>query len=430
MRKGFKYDMVRCVDCRACVAACILENGWNYFPRNVYKSGSFSGNVFIINNLSLACNHCENPACLATCPAEAYYIDLASGAVEINDKKCLGCNYCKWNCPFDAPKTDPVEGLIGKCNLCLDALNEGLIPACTSACPTGALHFDKIPESDENYLPDWFPGKKLKPKIEFIEPKNARPLKIVPDDLFQPITDNRIRDVKSITKEWSLIAFTFLITWSVSLMASSFLSSGLPDKRHFFTILLLSGLASLFHLNKKLRAWRAITNVLKSPLSREIAAWIFYGLISTTAIFTEGPAMIVAASISGLVLLFMIDMVYTTADNRVNFIFNSGQSLLTGLLMISFFAGLKVPFIFIALIKAASCILNIILKQINLTVPGLRFFRLALLIITSICVVTGISYYDIALSFIFMTGELVDRVLYYYDFEPVTIKSVFNKQIS
>jgi anaerobic selenocysteine-containing dehydrogenase len=33
----------------------------------------------------------------------------------------------------------------------------------------------------------------------------------------------------------------------------------------------------------------------------------------------------------------------------------------------------------------------------------------------------------IAVSFIFMTGELIDRILFYHDFEPVTIASVFKR---
>ncbi len=428
MSKGFIYDLSRCVDCKACIAACILENGWNFQPRHIYMSEINAGNALIIRNLSMACNHCENPSCLSGCPSGAYSKDESTGAVLINEKKCIGCNYCRWNCPYLAPKTDPVTGLIGKCNLCLGSIEEGFLPACASGCPTGALNYNVITGIPGYSVPEWVPGKKLDPKIRIKEQNEVKTLKIVPEKYFHAGTEILPDISKSISGVWSLIAFSFLTIWSVSALASSFLSGKLPDPVLFFSLIAASGFFSIFHLRKKFRAWKAVANIVHSPLSREIAAWIGYCVISAAALFSEYPALIITASATGLILLLLIDTVYTNSDKRIRFMLNGGQALMTGLLMISFFAGLKVPFIFIAIIKFASSVSNIFYDYKGLTMPALRFVRLAILMITGICLITGISYNDIALSFIFMTGELADRILYYNDFEPVTINSVYNKQ--
>src|SRR5512133_736522 len=102
MRKGFIVNTSKCVDCKACSAACIIENGWMVKPRNIYTYNSTAEQLFSLINLSLACNHCESAACMDGCPASAYSRDLVTGAVILDEKKCIGCRYCQWNCPYDA----------------------------------------------------------------------------------------------------------------------------------------------------------------------------------------------------------------------------------------------------------------------------------------------------------------------------------------
>jgi len=133
MRRGFIYNQNKCVGCNACRVACVLENGWNVTPRMVYTFNNEINTGIPLVNLSLACNHCEEPVCLEGCPSNAYFRDETTGAIVINDNKCIGCKYCKWNCPFDAPKFDQGKKVIGKCNLCYTGLIEGRMPACTYA---------------------------------------------------------------------------------------------------------------------------------------------------------------------------------------------------------------------------------------------------------------------------------------------------------
>jgi anaerobic dimethyl sulfoxide reductase subunit B (iron-sulfur subunit) len=91
-------------------------------------------------NLSLSCNHCEKPVCAEACPTKAMS-RRADGVVLVDPEKCMGCRYCEWACPYGAPRFDPERGVMTKCTLCEDRLEEGLAPSCVSACPMRALDF-------------------------------------------------------------------------------------------------------------------------------------------------------------------------------------------------------------------------------------------------------------------------------------------------
>ena len=51
MRNGFIFNHTRCVNCNACSAACILENGWTVHPRNIFTYNSEAENVLPVINL-------------------------------------------------------------------------------------------------------------------------------------------------------------------------------------------------------------------------------------------------------------------------------------------------------------------------------------------------------------------------------------------
>ncbi len=77
---GFIFDASLCVSCKACSAACILENGLQPGTRSIYTWNDSAVPLMRVISLSLACNHCVKPACLEGCPAKAYTID-ENGAV-------------------------------------------------------------------------------------------------------------------------------------------------------------------------------------------------------------------------------------------------------------------------------------------------------------------------------------------------------------
>lgn len=87
--------------------------------------------------------HCLDPACAAVCPVGALH-KTAEGPVVYDQTRCIGCRYCMIACPFSIPKYEWDHPLprVRKCIFCFEQrLNEGREPACTAACPTGAIRF-------------------------------------------------------------------------------------------------------------------------------------------------------------------------------------------------------------------------------------------------------------------------------------------------
>ena len=177
---GFVVDLERCVGCEACVVACRLENGWpsgapwrRVLPLNLRRRPA-GPTCF----MSVACHHCERPACLAACPSGAYAV-CPDGTVLHDAARCLGCRYCEMACPFDAPRFDPAAGVVGKCDLCRRRRERGEAPACVTACPTEALTLAPLGERrGDTRTPD-LPGAAVEELRDgapgFADPAACRP---------------------------------------------------------------------------------------------------------------------------------------------------------------------------------------------------------------------------------------------------------------
>jgi Fe-S-cluster-containing dehydrogenase component len=176
---GFLLDLHRCVGCGACVLACRIENGrvedapWRRVLALNLRRHPGGPTYF----LSVACHHCERPACLRGCPSGAYE-ERADGIVVHHEDRCLGCRYCEMACPFGAPRYDAERGVMSKCHLCAPRVDEGREPASVAACPTGALRFRR-PDSDEArpataLVPGFADPAGCGPSIRFAPPAGTR----------------------------------------------------------------------------------------------------------------------------------------------------------------------------------------------------------------------------------------------------------------
>jgi anaerobic dimethyl sulfoxide reductase subunit B (iron-sulfur subunit) len=157
---AFYFDSSACSGCKACVAACKDKHGLEVgrLWRRVYEvvggdwlseDDAWVSNVFAYN-LSVSCNHCQEPICMEVCPTKAIY-KRDDGIVLINEDVCVGCGYCRWACPYNAPKLDPERGVMTKCTFCEDELVLGRDPACVSACPMRVLDYGELDELKEKY---------------------------------------------------------------------------------------------------------------------------------------------------------------------------------------------------------------------------------------------------------------------------------------
>jgi anaerobic dimethyl sulfoxide reductase subunit B len=161
-RLAFYFDASACSGCKTCQMACKDKHdlGPGQLWRRVYevtgggwaKRGSTWQQDVFAYNLSMSCNHCEDPICVKNCPTRALF-KRADGIVQIDQGLCIGCRYCAWVCPYGAPQFNPQTGVMGKCDFCADYLDEGKNPSCVDACPMRALDFGDLAALLEKYGP-------------------------------------------------------------------------------------------------------------------------------------------------------------------------------------------------------------------------------------------------------------------------------------
>ncbi|NOX75126.1 MAG: dimethyl sulfoxide reductase anchor subunit [Gammaproteobacteria bacterium] len=319
---GFHFTADNCIACHACEAACSEKND-NPAHLAFRSVGYVEGGTYPAYqrlNISMACNHCDNPVCLKGCPTRAYTKFAEYGAVLQDPDICFGCGYCTWVCPYNAPQLDPIKGQVSKCNMCVDRLEVGLKPACVSACLGGALEFGVIENTPANRdqaeltIPGFPTTEITHPNIRFQQKRSlpremtradTMPLKYHRDDKqgrHQPIVDEN----KGGKRQWNLkklltshenahIAFTlcaqtvigaFIMLMLAPLLGSRFVpivelsrsQAFLPLLLVMFVLLAFGMFKLNMHLGKPLRFYRGFNNLRHSPVSREIAGVsLFFG---------------------------------------------------------------------------------------------------------------------------------------------------------
>ncbi len=355
---GFYFNADNCIACHACEAACSEKND---NPAHLaFRSVGFVEGGTYPNyqrlNISMACNHCDDPVCLKGCPTRAYTKFAEYGAVLQDPDICFGCGYCTWVCPYNAPQLDPVKGEVSKCNMCVDRLEVGLKPACVSACLGNALDFGVIENTPENRtqtkteIPGFPRTDITHPNIRFEQTRSTqRDMSRVDSTALKYHKDADTGNFKpeldpkhGFKREWNLskllashesahVAFTlsiqavmgmFLVvilgSWLAGLsdlfkpVATLTQSSAFAPLLGFMIVLSSIGLFKLnMHLGKPHRFYRGFYNLKMSPVSREIAGvtafftglmgYSFFALFDySLTVFLQSAAALLAFSGVGL----------------------------------------------------------------------------------------------------------------------------------
>ncbi|MBT4496317.1 MAG: nitrate reductase subunit beta [Gemmatimonadetes bacterium] len=80
------------------------------------------------------CNHCLNPACVASCPSGALHKRGEDGIVLLDQNRCRGWRSCIAACPYKKTYYNWQTGKSEKCILCFPRVETGQAPACFHSC--------------------------------------------------------------------------------------------------------------------------------------------------------------------------------------------------------------------------------------------------------------------------------------------------------
>ena len=402
---GFYFNADNCIACHACEAACSEKN--DLPPHIAFRSVGYveggSYPAYQRMNISMACNHCDDPVCLKGCPTRAYTKFAEYGAVLQDPDICFGCGYCTWVCPYNAPQLDTQAGHVSKCNMCVDRLEVGLKPACATACLAGALDFGIVETKPDNreQLETCIPGFPTPdithPNIRFQQTRSLPRELNRPDSIplryertgpqgetYTPKADGD-RDTRSwgfrklSTRENPLVVFTLISQAVIGAFMVLFLGpllgvGTLTMASHPVALpLMLFGLIgiqtlalvlSTLHLGRPHRFYRAFNNLRYSPVSREVAGIaVFYNFLGAYSLLTALPMLFTwlppgvvnglvsfcgwGAVLSGLLALYFMHSIYRIEARpfwnhwQVLTSFYGNMLALGPLLVITVFAGIQ-----------------------------------------------------------------------------------------
>ncbi len=198
MSKSFFVDTTVCTACRGCQVAC---KQWHDLPAEKTANRGSNQNPADLSFITYKlvrwsekeidgklrwlffpdqCRHCVEPPCRDTAgEPSAIFTDKATGAVLYTaNTKGLNVKEIVDSCPYNIPRAAE-DGTLSKCDMCIDRVQNGLLPACVKTCPTGAMNFggrDEMLELAKTRLKE---VQAKFPKASLLDPDDVRVIFLV-----------------------------------------------------------------------------------------------------------------------------------------------------------------------------------------------------------------------------------------------------------
>ena len=188
---GFFFDQSRCTACMACTVACKTWNKLSPGPTKWLRIYEWETGAFPtpeINTLFAPCYHCQKPVCVDAANG-AMFKEPNYGVVLIDPNQSTSASLrAAWEaCPYGSIvfDSDAPNANASKCTMCVDRLDQGLMPICVLSCQMRALDFGPIDSLTNKYgsnaqltgMPD---PSTTNPSVVF-KPKDARVQRIALD---------------------------------------------------------------------------------------------------------------------------------------------------------------------------------------------------------------------------------------------------------
>ncbi len=197
MSKSFLIDTTVCTACKGCQVAC---KQWHDLPaEKTVNHGSYQNPADLsFDTYKLVrmreeviddklrwlffpdqCRHCLEPPCEATAgdPA-AIFIEETGAVIYTANTRRLDPVEIRESCPYDIPRANE-GGVLAKCDMCNDRVENGLEPACVKVCPTGAMNFGEREEIIELAAQRLALAKKKFPQARLLDPEDVRVIFLV-----------------------------------------------------------------------------------------------------------------------------------------------------------------------------------------------------------------------------------------------------------
>jgi Fe-S-cluster-containing dehydrogenase component len=188
-RWGLVIDISKCNACYCCFVACKDEYWENDYPpytssqprhghfwMNLAKSERGTYPCIKVAYMPVPCMQCQDAPCVKAGKDGAVY-KRDDGIVVIDPQKAKGQKQLVDSCPYGAIYYNEESDLPQKCTFCVHRLEDGEVPRCVQACPTGALTFGDLDDSQsevsrllketgaEVYHPEWNTG----PSVYYVD---------------------------------------------------------------------------------------------------------------------------------------------------------------------------------------------------------------------------------------------------------------------